>query len=167
MAARGKLTWRSFGSRACVYWIHSVTLRNFLFSKIKEQFPEDFFCLFKVPETKWWADAWIILMFLCDWILLRSFKYTNPLSVSPASGIAQGVCGEGAPSCAGPPVCASGSFNTALGEQAEHLGPRFPLQKWVLKDDVTRVLPSLFFASFLFCVHYNHSPPSPICNAVS
>lgn len=161
MAAHGKLTWRSFGSRVCIYWIHSVTLRNFLFSKIKEQFPEDFFCLFKVSETKWWADAWVILMLLCDWILLWSFKCTKPLSVSPASGIAQAVCWEGAPSCAGPPVCAAGSFNTALGEQAEHLGPHFPLQKWMLKDDVTRVLPWLFLQVFSFVFITTTPPPPP------
>lgn len=70
------------------------------------------------------------------------------------------VCGEGAPSCAGPPVCAAGSFNTALGEQAEHLGPHFPLQKWMLKDDVTRVLPWLFLQVFSF-VFVAITPPVP------
>lgn len=32
-----------------------------------------------------------------DCILLRSFKCTKPLSVSPASGIAQGLCVEKEP----------------------------------------------------------------------
>lgn len=167
MAAHGKLTWRSFGSRVCIYWIHSVTLRNFLFSKIKEQFPEDFFCLLKVPETKWWADAWVILMFLCDWILLWSFECTKPLSVSPASGVAQAVCWEGAPSCSGPPCLCCWIFQHSPGRTGRASGASFPSAEMNVKGWCYKGVALTLFASFLFCVHYNHSPhPNLQCSCI-
>lgn len=59
------------------------------------------------------------------------------------------------------------SFNTALGEQAEHLGPHFPLQEWMLKDDVTRVLPWLFLQVFSFVFITTTAPfPNLQCSCI-
>lgn len=156
------------------FWIKSLYLLDtfsdseefFLFSKIKEQCPKDFFCLFKVSETKWWSDAWIILMVLCDWILLQSFKYTKPLSVSLPLVLLR-VCVEKEPQAVLGLLPVLLDLSTQPWESRQSIWGLISL----CRNECWRMMlqgccPDSFCKFSLLC-SLQPLPLSPICNAVS
>lgn len=109
--------------------MHLVALKNFLLSKIKEVSKELTFTYFKFQKPN--SGQMHVNNFDLSYgteLFCELFRSLKPLTASPASGLAQDVCCGGALSRAGPPFCALASFNTALGEQAAHLGPLLPAE---------------------------------------